>query len=264
MTTNSIQSPLTKKAKGIDTHRPVHFTHPSNGPRNLSLPLFRRRAKTRQGPSSLAKRKASRHVAKAAKKKRNTIFISRDLYTNLVDLHQTPFDGIDARGFHLDHCPFGDILCLRLGRDVHGFLFDLLHSIDGDGFALDNDRPIFLHSDAGLSGGYNNFVASINVQFFADFESVVLAHRSGAIVADTIVVVIADILTQVPANGNCLVGSYSDRARRADRHLLGRTDGDGLVHADAVRAHEGDSHGLVQTHRARAVLGDGNGFVAAY
>jgi hypothetical protein len=66
MTTSSIQFPLTKKAKGIDTHMPVHLTHPNSCPKNPAPDLWRKLAKMRAGPSSLVNKNATRQLANAA------------------------------------------------------------------------------------------------------------------------------------------------------------------------------------------------------
>jgi hypothetical protein len=70
ITRSSNQLPFTKKASGIETHIPVHFTHSSNFPEKLALLFSRKLAKILRGPSSLANKNDTRHVAKAAMRNR--------------------------------------------------------------------------------------------------------------------------------------------------------------------------------------------------
>jgi len=70
ITTSSNQLPLTKKASGIATHTPVHFTHPSKRPRKAKPALSRKAKKIFHGPHSRTKENDTRHVAKAAMRKR--------------------------------------------------------------------------------------------------------------------------------------------------------------------------------------------------
>src|SRR5262245_24321646 len=61
---------------------------------------------------------------------------------------------------------------------------DAARAVDGDVLALDGDRAVLLHDDAGLAGLERDLVASGDHQHLADVERVVLADAVAAAVAN--------------------------------------------------------------------------------
>src|ERR1700752_1591805 len=136
------------------------------------------------------------------------------------------------------------------GHVAVGLDGNLPAALDDDVLALQLDRSVLLHQEAGVTSFERNRIAGLDDELLAHLQRVVLADARPAPAGHR--------LRLVAADGQGCVRAYLGRVARSNGDGLTRADGDRLIRADAGVLIRPDRHRLARPDRHRLKPPDGN------